>query len=503
MDNEERAAPRRETSEFLAREHGLLIGGEWSGAANGDTLDLRNPATGAVIARTAAAGPRDVDRAVAAARRAFTTGAWPAMSPSARSELLWRLADAIAAAAPLLTELEVLNTGMPLNPGGAMAAPGAARALRYYAGWPTKIAGHTLPADPRPGARSAPFTWTRREPIGVVGQIVPWNYPLGMTVMKLGPALAAGCTVVLKPDEKTPLTALVIGELTRQVGFPAGVVNIVPGLGETAGAALAAHRDVDKVAFTGSTEVGKKILHAAAGNLKRVSLELGGKSPFIVFPDADIGQVIEAAARSAFFLQGQNCQCASRILVHRAVLDRVVAGVVAAAEAMPIGPGLDPATRLGPLVSAQHLDRVLGYVGSGLAEGARLATGGTRLERPGYFMRPAVFTGTEPGMRIEREEIFGPVTCIRGFDGEDLAGIARQANDTIYGLVASVWTRDLGKAHALADMIRAGMVGINQHGSPNPFAPFGGFKQSGWGREFGRESLELYLECKTVNLRYD
>jgi acyl-CoA reductase-like NAD-dependent aldehyde dehydrogenase len=503
MGQDEHAPVRRETAEYLQRQHGLLIGGEWAAAANGDTLELRNPATGEVIAHTAAAGPRDVDRAVTAARRAFAGGAWPSMSPSARSELLWKLADAIAQAAPLLTELEVLNTGMPLNPGGAMAAPGAARVLRYYAGWPTKIVGHTVPADPRPGARSAPLTWTRREPVGVVGQIVPWNYPLGMTVMKLGPALAAGCTVVLKPDEKTPLTALVIGELTRQVGFPPGVVNILPGLGETAGAALAAHRDVDKVAFTGSTEVGRKILHAAAGNLKRVSLELGGKSPFVVLPDADVDQVIEAAARSAFFLQGQNCQCASRILVHRDLHERVVAGVVSAAEAMRIGPGIDPATRIGPLVSAQHLDRVLGYVGSGLAEGARLATGGTRVDRSGYFMRPAVFTGTDAAMRIEREEIFGPVTCIRAFDGEDLEEIARQANDTIYGLVASVWTRNLGKAHALADMIRAGMVGINQHGSPNPFAPFGGFKQSGWGREFGRESLDLYLECKTVNLRYE
>jgi acyl-CoA reductase-like NAD-dependent aldehyde dehydrogenase len=494
---------RPETQGFLQREHRLLIGGEWVGARSGDSLELLDPATGKAIARTAAAGPKDIDSAVTAAREAFTRGAWPAMAPSERGRLLWALADEIEAHAPLLTELEILNTGMPLNPGGALAAPGAARVLRYYAGWPSKIMGHTLPGDPRPGAKGAPLTYTRREPVGVVGQIVPWNYPLGMTTMKLGPALAAGCTVVLKPDEKTPLSALVVGELIRKVGFPPGVVNIVPGLGETAGAALAAHRDVDKVAFTGSTEVGKKILHAATGNLKRVSLELGGKSPFIVFPDADIDQVIEAAVRSAFFLQGQNCQCASRLLVHEDVLGRVVAGVAAGAEALKIGPGMDPATRLGPLISAGHLDRVLGYVGSGLAEGARLVTGGDRLQRPGNFMRPAVFADTTAGMRIEREEIFGPVTCIRGFSGDDLGEIARQANDTIYGLVASVWTRDLRKAHALADMIRAGMVGINQHGSPNIFAPFGGYKQSGWGREFGRESLDLYLECKTVIVRYE
>jgi acyl-CoA reductase-like NAD-dependent aldehyde dehydrogenase len=491
------------TMEFLSSDHRLLIGGDWVRAQSGESIPVVNPATEEVIARVAAAGPADVDRAVTAARCAVESGPWPSLSPTARGALLWALADALEANREVLTEIEVLNNGMPLNPGGSLAVPGAARTLRYYAGWPSKITGHTVPGDPRAGADRAPFTYTRREPVGVVGQIIPWNYPLGMTAMKLGPALAAGCTVVLKPDEKTPLSALFLGELIRKVGFPPGVVNIVPGYGERAGAAIAAHPDIDKVAFTGSTEVGRKILQAAAGNLKKVSLELGGKSPFIVFPDADLDKVIEAATRSAFFLQGQNCQCASRLLIHEKVRDRVVNGLVKAASGMKIGPGWDPATRIGPLISAEHLGRVQEYVASGVAEGAQLLTGGDRLPGRGFFMPPTVFGGASRDMRIVREEIFGPVTCVQSFGDSDLDDIARQANDTIYGLVASVWTRDLRIAHRLAESIKAGVVGINQHGSPNIFAPFGGYKQSGWGREFGAESLDLYLETKTVVMKSD
>jgi len=495
--------PSRATAEFLEREHRLFIGGEWVRPREGGTLEVINPATGRRIAQAPAGTGADIDDAVAAARAAFESGPWPSLSPTARGALLSDLAEALEANREVLTEIEVLNTGMPLNPGGALAVPGIARMLRYYAGWPSKIMGHTVPGDPRPGARHQPLTYTRREPIGVVGQIVPWNYPLGMTGMKLGPALAAGCTVVLKPDEKTPLSALLLAGLVREVGFPPGVINVVPGLGERAGAALTAHAGVDKVAFTGSTEVGRKILQAATGNLKRVSLELGGKSPFIVFPDADLEEAIEAAARSAFFLQGQNCQCASRMLVHESVASRFIEGVAAAAKALKIGPGLDPSTRIGPLVSAEHLERVQGFVKSGVAEGAELVTGGRRLDREGFFMEPAVFAAAKPKMRIVQEEIFGPVTCVETFADDSLEEIARRANDTIYGLVASVWTRDLRRAHRLGDLIRAGMVGINQHGSPNIFAPFGGYKQSGWGREFGADGLELYLETKTVIVRYD
>lgn len=493
----------RQAREFLARDHGLYINGAWVKARDGEAIEVEDPSTGTAIATVAGAGPKDVDEAVAAARAAFESGPWPAMSPSARSELLWKLADVLEAHRALLTELEVLDTGMPLTAAGAHAVSGAARMLRYYAGWPSKIAGQTVGSDPRPGAAYPPLTYTRREPVGVVGQIIPWNYPLGMLAMKLGPALATGCTVVLKPDEKTPLSSLCVAGLLAEAGVPAGVVNIVPGFGHRAGAALTAHAGVDKVAFTGSVDVARRIIAAAKGNLKRVSLELGGKAPFIIFPDADLDAAIAAAARLAFFLQGQNCQAASRLMVHESITERVTAGVIAAARAMKIGAALDPATEIGPLVSAGHLDRVQAYVAGGVAEGARLAVGGRRLDRPGYFMEPTVFTGVEPGMRIVQEEIFGPVTCIETFGDEGMEEIARRANDTIYGLIASVWTRDLHKAHRLAELIRAGVVGINQHGGGNLYAPFGGFKQSGWGREFGAESLDAYLETKTVMVRYD
>jgi acyl-CoA reductase-like NAD-dependent aldehyde dehydrogenase len=493
----------QETARFLDSEHRLLIGGEWVNSQSGASIEVLNPATEQQIASVSAAGPGDIDSAVDAARQAFAVGPWPAMSPSERSRLIWALADQIEANGQILTELEILDNGMPLGVAGKFAVPGAAKTLRYYAGWPSKIRGHTLPADTRADASGPSTTYTRREPIGVVGQITPWNYPLGMAIIKLGPALATGCTVVLKPDEHTPLSALFLGELIRKVGIPSGVVNIVPGYGQEAGAALTAHPDVDKVAFTGSSAVGKIILKAAAGNLKRVSLELGGKSPFIVFPDANIDRVITEATRLAFFLQGQNCQCPSRIFVHEAVFDRVVNGVVEIARGMKIGPGWDPETRIGPLVSDEQLARVQEFVASGIEEGAELVTGGGRPERPGYFMEPTVFTRTNRDMRIVREEIFGPVTCIQSFADTDLEDVARQANDTIYGLIASVWTKDLGTAHKLAEMIKAGVVGINHHGGGDIYAPFGGYKQSGWGREFGAESLDMYLETKTVVIRHE
>jgi len=492
-----------ETTAFLERQHGLFIGGDWTGSQRGERLTTVNPATGQPLASFTGATQADIDQAVDAARRALEARSWSAIGPAARSELLWKFGDAIAASAQVLTELEILDNGMPLNPAAAPAPALAARMLRYYAGWPGKLAGDTLASDPRPGTTQPALTYTKRDPVGVVGQITPWNYPLGMAAMKLGPALAAGCTVVLKPDEHTPLSALYLAELVRKVGFPPGVVNIVPGTGRVAGAALVEHPGVDKVAFTGSTDTGRSIIRAATGNLKRVSLELGGKSPFIVFPDANLELAIATAARLGFFLQGQNCQCPSRMFVHADVYDRFIDGVTAAARAMKVGPGWDPDTRLGPLISAQQLQRVESYVASGVADGAELVTGGSRPDRAGYFYNPTVFAQVNRDMRIMREEIFGPVLCMRKFSDGDLDAVASEANDTVYGLVASIWTRDIGTAHGLADRIRAGVVGINHHGGGDIYAPFGGFKESGWGREFGAQSVEMYLETKTVVVRYD
>ena len=492
-----------ETAAFLDQEHDLLIGGEWIPAHKGGLLDTINPATEQTLSRFSGATRHDIDQAVAAARLAFESGPWPAMGPSARGELLWRLADEIEANSQILTELEILDNGMPLNPAATHAPLGSANMLRYYAGWPNKITGKTVPSEPRPGTDHPALTYTRGEPIGVVGQIPPWNYPLGMAAMKIGPALAAGCTVILKPDEHTPLSALYLGELIRKVGFPPGVVNIVPGTGLDAGASLVEHPGVDKIAFTGSSETGKLIVKAATGNLKRVSLELGGKSPLIVYPDADLDKVIATAAHLGFFLQGQNCQCPSRLYIHEDVFDRVIDGLTTAAKNMKIGPGWDPETRIGPLISAEQRERVSGYVASGIADGAELITGGASPERPGFFFEPTVFARTNRDMRIIQEEIFGPVLCVQSFTDKDPESVAALANDTNYGLVASVWTRDLGTAHALAERIKAGVVGINHHGSGGISAPFGGYKESGWGREFGEESVRMYLETKTVVVRYD
>jgi phenylacetaldehyde dehydrogenase len=481
--------------EFVERRTKLLIDGKLVAAASGKTFPVYNPATGTVIAGVAEADREDVDRAVKAARRAFDDGSWAKVKPSQRGRLLWDLSDLIEAHLDEFAELESLDNGKPAAVARVADVPLAVDMFRYMGGWATKLTGSTIPLS-MPGEY---LSYTMREPVGVVGQIIPWNFPLLMAAWKLAPALAAGCTVVLKAAEQTPLSALRLAELIVEAGFPPGVVNILAGYGETAGAALAAHEQVDKVAFTGSTEVGKLIVKAAAGNLKKVSLELGGKSPAIVFPDADLEKAIPGTASAIFFNHGQCCCAGSRLYAHKSVFDKVVSGVAAIAEKIKIGPGLDPATEMGPLVSDEQFARVTGYIDVGRKEGAKVVTGGNKAgSNGGYFVQPTVLTDTTPEMKVVREEIFGPVVCAQPFDDADIERIVKQANDTIYGLAASVWTRDGGLAHKVAHRIRSGTVWINCHNVFDAALPFGGYKQSGWGREMGEEVFHNYTEVKAI-----
>lgn len=476
-------------------ERGLLIGGAWRAAQRGAQLATIDPATGTILAWIADAGPEDVDAAVRAARAAF--GDWAATVPSERARILWRIADIIEAHIEELAELESLDQGKPLAVARWAEIPGAVAQFRYFAGRATAIEGQTItPSITYQPAGKEVQAWTLREPVGVVGAIVPWNSPIVLTAMKLAPALAAGCTVVLKPAEDTSLTALRLGELMIDAGLPAGVLNIVTGRGATTGRALAEHPGVDKIAFTGSTETGRQILEASKGNLKRVTLELGGKSPVIITPSADVVQAIAGAANAIFFNAGQVCVAGSRAYVHSSIFDRVVEGIVAHAAALRLGHGLNPATEMGPLVSARQAERVATLLRSARAEGATVLAGGERCGAQGTFMTPAVVTGVDAANEIVREEVFGPVLVVQRYDALD--EVVAAANDSVYALAASVWTGSLSEAHRLARRLQAGTVWINAHSMYDASLPIGGMKHSGYGRDSGGAALDNYLEWKTV-----
>ncbi len=482
--------------DFVTTPRQLFIDGKLVDAKAGRTFETLNPATGETLATVAEGDTMDVDLAVQAARRAFDTGPWGRMTASDRGRIIWRIGDLITEHLEEFAELETLDNGKPLSVARVADVPLAAELFRYMAGWATKIEGNTISLSVPYAPDSQFHAYTLREPIGVVGQIIPWNFPLLMAAWKLAPALAAGNTVVLKPAEQTPLAALYLAEIMAEAGLPEGVVNVVPGFGETAGAALAAHGGVDKIAFTGSNEVGRLIAKAATGNLKKVSLELGGKSPNIVFSDADRKAAIAGAAGAIFFNQGECCIAGSRLYVQSDSFEEVVSGVAEIAKSIKVGDGFDFGTQMGPLVSNEQLATVTSYLASGREDGAEVRAGGHRMGDRGYFFEPTVITNTRPEMRIVSEEIFGPVVVAAPFD--DLDHLAEIANDTPYGLGAGIWTKDISKAHLLARKIKAGTVYINCYNVFDAALPFGGYKQSGWGREMGHQVLESYTEVKAV-----
>ena len=472
----------------------LLINNCWQPSQSGKTFATINPSNGEEICRVSEADAADVDAAVRAARAAFASGPWRRMNASERGRLLHRLADLIEANADQLARLESLDNGKPLSVARSVDVTKTIACYRYFAGWADKVHGKTIPID------GEYLCYTRHEPMGVVGQIIPWNFPMLMMAWKLAPALATGNTVLLKPAEQTPLSALRIGELILEAGFPEGVVNLLTGFGPSAGAAIARHMDVDKVAFTGSTEVGRLVTEAAAkSNLKPVTLELGGKSPNIIFADVDLDEAVEGAHTGLFNNQGQSCCAGSRVFVEESIYDRFVEKSIARAQKRVVGDPFDPATELGPLVDQAQFEKVVGYIDSGRSDGATLACGGERIGTRGYFIRPAVFSGVQDEMKIAREEIFGPVMSIIPFSNVD--EVIARANNTNYGLAAAVWTRDIKKALAVANGVRAGTLWVNCYNVLDTRAPFGGFKQSGIGRELGEYGLQQYTQVKTIIAR--
>jgi aldehyde dehydrogenase (NAD+) len=471
----------------------LFIGGELRDSISGKTFDTRNPATGDLLAHVSEGEEQDIDIAVQTARRAFEEESWARMSASDRGKLLWKIGDLIMQHADELAVIETLDNGKPIFESRYVDIPMAAECFQYYGGWATKIHGETIPV-------SGDFlNYTLREPLGVVGGIIPWNFPLVMAAWKVAPALATGNTIVLKPAEQTPLTALKLAEICQEAGVPEGVVNVVPGFGPTAGAALVKHPDVDKIAFTGSTSVGQEIMRSAADTLKKVSLELGGKSPNIVFADADLDAAVEGASNGIFYGKGEMCAAGSRLFVEKSIHDQFIEKLVEFSKNLTPGDPLDPKTRLGALVSEEQLNKVLGYIDAGKQEGAKLVIGGERAQvgdGKGYFVNPTIFDAVDNQMKIAREEIFGPVLATLEF--EDIDEVIERANQTIYGLAAAVWTRDIKKAHKAARKIKAGTIWINTYNIFDTASPFGGYKMSGFGRELGMHALDLYTQVKSV-----
>lgn len=468
----------------------LLIDGKWHEAISGKRFETVNPATGEVITSVAEADKADVDLAVKAARKAFEEGPWSKMTATDRGKVLSKLADLIMQHRDEIAELETMDNGKPISDARNIDVPLVADCIEYYAGWANKVHGETIPV---PG----PFlNYTLREPIGVVGQIVAWNFPLLLAAWKLGPALATGNTVVLKPAEQTPLTALRLGELCLEAGIPPGVVNVLPGFGPTAGAALVSHPDVDKIAFTGEYITGQTIMREAAGTLKRVSLELGGKSPNIVFADADLDAAVAGSLIGIFWNQGEVCCAGSRLFLQDSVYDKFMDKLVGQASKMKVGDPMDASTQIGALISEDHMNKVLRYINTGKQEGATVRTGGDQPTKRGYFVNPTIFDGVNDSMKIAREEIFGPVLSVIRF--KDVDEVVPRANNTFYGLAAAVWTRDVGKAHAMARKLKAGTVWVNAYNVVSSLSPFGGYKMSGFGRELGVHALELYTQIKSV-----